>query len=97
MCLTPTPATLVVCPVAQMVMLALFSAFMQAGCGAVFAVVPFVSVRANGLVTGAVAACGNLGALVLQVSAAGGQGGAWASRGQRAFTSACRAGWCLLQ
>ena len=48
-------------------MLVVFSIFCQAACGAVFGVVPFVSKRSVGLVTGVVASGGNIGALVFQV------------------------------
>ncbi len=39
----------------------------QAGCGAVFGVVPFVSRRALGVVCGVVGAGGNFGGMILQV------------------------------
>jgi nitrate/nitrite transporter NarK len=47
--------------------LIVFSFCCQMGCGAVFGIVPFVSKRSTGTVTGIVAAGGSLGSAVTQV------------------------------
>lgn len=48
-------------------MLTIFSLFCQSTCGATFGVVPFISKRSNGLVTGIVAAGAQVGSVVTQV------------------------------
>jgi MFS transporter, NNP family, nitrate/nitrite transporter len=48
------------------VMLLVFSVFVQAACGATFGVVPFVSKRSLGVVSGMVGAGGSAGAVITQ-------------------------------
>lgn len=53
--------------VATMALLAFFSLFIQAACGACYAILPFVSKRSTGLVSGMVAAAGTGGSAFTQV------------------------------
>ena len=52
---------------ATIIIMIIFSIFCQQACGAHFGIVPFVSRRAYGVVSGVVGAGGNCGAIVTQV------------------------------
>lgn len=52
---------------ATIIVMIIFSIFCQQACGATFGVVPFISRRAYGVVSGCVGAGGNVGAIVTQV------------------------------
>lgn len=50
-----------------MLLMAVFSVFIQAACGACYSVVPFVSKRSTGLTSGIIAAAGAAGSGITQV------------------------------
>lgn len=52
---------------ATIIVMLIFSIFCQQACGAHFGIVPFVSRRSYGVVSGIVGAGGNVGAIVTQV------------------------------
>ena len=57
---------------ATIVVMVIFSLFCQQACGAHFGIVPFVSRRSYGVVSGTVGAGGNVGAIVTQIIFFGG-------------------------
>ena len=57
---------------ATIVIMIIFSIFCQQACGAHFGIVPFVSRRSYGVVSGIVGAGGNIGAVVTQIIFFGG-------------------------